>query len=102
MSRPPKLRPKDDRFRVDVAHTGARPHWDAELRTLFIGDVIVKTFRQPAPIQEMILAAFEEEGWPRHLDDPLPPLPGLNPKDRLHQAIRNLNRAMNEPIIRFH
>ena len=77
------------------------PRWDAQRRTLFLGEVVVKAFRQPAPVQETILAAFEEEGWPEHIDDPLPPLPGLSPKDRLNHAIRNLNRAMNDQIIRF-
>jgi hypothetical protein len=26
--------------------------------------------RQPAESQEIILAAFEEDGWPRRIDDP--------------------------------
>ena len=42
-------------------------------------DEIVKRYRVPAPNQELILAAFEEEGWPQLIDDPLPPQDELNP-----------------------
>ena len=35
----------------------------------------MKQFKVPSPTQESILAAFEEEGWPAAIDDPLPPQP---------------------------
>src|SRR6185312_7853921 len=59
------------------------PVWDAERREVRYRDEIVKRYRVPAPNQELILAAFEEEGWPQLIDDPLPPQDELDPKRRL-------------------
>ena len=51
------------------------PVWDAGCRELRLRGQIVKRFKVPSPIQESILAAFQEEGWPSAIDDPLPPHP---------------------------
>jgi hypothetical protein len=77
------------------------PRWDRDRRELLLGGRLVKRFRQRAPVQETILAAFEEEGWPPAVLDPLTPQPGLDPKQRLHSAINALNRAQNSPGVRF-
>ena len=61
----------------------------------------MKRFRVPALNQELILAAFEEEGWLAHLDDPLPRPRNCNAKERLHAAIKRLNRHQVKPLIRF-
>jgi hypothetical protein len=53
-----------------------RPRWDKHLRELWLGPHLIKWFRVPAPDQERILDAFEEEGWPASIDDPLPPRTG--------------------------
>src|SRR5262249_7988413 len=68
------------------------PRWNEARRELWVGDQLVKRYRQPAPDQERILTAFEEEGWPLHIDDPLPPQSGRDSKYRLHDTISNLNR----------
>ena len=47
------------------------------------------------------MAAFQEEGWPAHLDDPLPPLHKGCSKDRLRDAIRHLNANQKNRLIRF-
>jgi len=78
-----------------------RPSWDADLRELRVGEAIVKRFRVPAPNQELILAAFEEEGWPVQIDDPLSPKWDLDPKRRLHDAINRLNRNQRQQLIHF-
>ena len=49
----------------------------------------------------MILAAFEEEGWPPRIDDPLPPKPDQDPKRRLHDTINSLNRNQQHLLIQF-
>ena len=49
----------------------------------------------------LILAAFQEEGWPAFIDDPLPPKPGSNPKVRLHSAIASMNQSCSDTPIRF-
>jgi len=78
------------------------PVWDAVRRELRFGFHVVKQFKVPAPSQELILDAFEEEGWPVHLDDPLPPRYDLDAKRRLHAVIDRLNRNQKHKLIRFH
>jgi hypothetical protein len=77
------------------------PRWDGVARELRLGVWVVKRFQQPAPSQETILAAFEEERWPRGIDDPLPQRPGQDPKRQLHYAILNLNRNQKNRLVRF-
>jgi len=78
------------------------PEWDARLLELRLGEHIVKRLnRHPAPTQELILAVFEEEGWPEAIDDPLPTNHGVDTKRRLHHTVRNLNRAQHPHSIHF-
>jgi hypothetical protein len=63
--------------------------------------VVVKRFKQPAGNQELVLEAFEEEGWPPRIDDPLPPAPNQDGKRRLQSTIWNLNRGREARLIRF-
>src|ERR1043165_5561654 len=84
------------------AMVGTLPCWNAKLRELRVGGLLVKQFRVPAANQELILDAFQEEGWPSHLDDPLPPQTGMDPKRRLHETIDRLNRSQKHRLIRFH
>jgi hypothetical protein len=78
-----------------------KPHWDPDLQELRYNGLLVKHFKVPAPNQEMILAAFEEEGWPPRIDDPLPPQFQLDCKRRLHDTINSLNRNHKSSGIRF-
>ena len=50
-----------------------RPKWNSNVGVLSFGVRIVKRFPRAARNQEIILSAFEEEGWPPRIDDPLPP-----------------------------
>lgn len=77
------------------------PHWDRDRRELWLGKKLVKQFRLPSRNQETILAAFEEEGWPSSIDDPLPPQPEQDAKRRLHETIRSLNRHQKHRLLRF-
>jgi hypothetical protein len=77
------------------------PRWDRDRQELRLGEVVVKRFKVPAANQEQILAAFEEEGWPVHIDDPLSPHPDQDPKRRLHATINALNRNQVNRVIRF-
>jgi hypothetical protein len=79
----------------------SRPWWDGELRELWYRDCLVKRYRVPAPNQELILEAFHEEGWPKRIDDPLPPCDGLDPKQRLRDSIKALNRNRKSDRLRF-
>ncbi len=74
------------------------PVWDEVRRELRVGLSVVKRFKQPAANQERVLRAFEEDGWPSRIDDPLPPEPEQDSKRRLHSTISNLNRGQRRRI----
>lgn len=78
---------------------GDRPHWDGDRREFSFREQVLKRFRSPAPNQELVLAAFEEEGWPARIDDPLPPHADQDSKRRLRDTIATLNRG--QKAIRF-
>jgi hypothetical protein len=75
------------------------PRWDPSCRVLRLGKQVVKCYRRWAPNQEMILGGFERAGWTERIDDPLPDDPQLEPRERLHDAIKNLNRGQR--LLRF-
>jgi hypothetical protein len=77
------------------------PTHDPSARELRVGALLVKRFRQPASSQELILLAFQEQGWPPAIDDPLSPKPGLSSKKHLHDTIQNLNRHQQHALIHF-
>ncbi|HET6410120.1 MAG TPA: hypothetical protein VFG14_19680 [Chthoniobacteraceae bacterium] len=76
------------------------PCWDAGRRELRLGRQLIKRFRTRADNQELILLAFEEEGWPVSIHNPLPPN-GKDSADRLRAAIKRLNRHQRVPLLRF-
>lgn len=78
------------------------PSWDAQRHVLVFQDRIVKQFRSCAVNQETILSAFQEEGWPSRIDDPLIPTPLLDAKRRLSDAIKHLNRNQLCRLLLFH
>jgi hypothetical protein len=80
---------------------GGGPFWDSQRRALWLGRCLVKQFKVPAPNQEIILAAFAEEDWPVRIDDPLPLRAAIDPKRRLHDTIKSLNRHQKAPLIHF-
>ncbi|PQO41050.1 hypothetical protein C5Y97_03545 [Blastopirellula marina] len=78
------------------------PRWEADLRKLLFDQQLVKRFKWPAVNQEMVLCAFQEEGWPERIDDPLPPQAEQDPKRRLADTIKCLNRKQENHLIHFH
>lgn len=79
----------------------SRPHYDADRRLLTLHGHVVKRFRVPADNQELILRALEEENWPPHLDDPLPPKPEIDRKKRLLNALYKLNHHQESNLLFF-
>ncbi len=77
------------------------PVWDPEARKLMLEGQLVKHFKWPAVNQERILSAFEEESWPPRIDDPLPPQAKIEPKRRLHDTIKNLNKNQRQRLVHF-
>ena len=85
----------------DAPGDNSSPSWDASRRILRLGRQIVKHFHVPAPAQETILNAFEEEKWPPAIDDPLPPQGDLDPKRRLRSTLESLNRSQKNRLLWF-
>lgn len=78
------------------------PRWDLEKRQLWLGDLLIKQLRVPARNQDIVLAALHEAAWPHSVDDPLPPSPGVDARQRLRYTIIRLNRGHTQSLIRFH
>ena len=69
------------------------PEWDPRQRLLSVCGFTVKHFQLPAKNQELVLSAFQEEGWPTQgIFDPLPQECAKVPRQRLRDTIRCLNR----------
>jgi hypothetical protein len=77
------------------------PSYQPEERQFAWGRHVLKSFRQPAANQEIILSAAEEMGWPDWFDDPLPRRGRNSPKARLHDTIKDLNRRQRLSFVRF-
>jgi hypothetical protein len=81
------------------------PRWDNERGVLWLGDRVLKKFRQPAPSQSAILDAFEEGGWAsRHPANFFTREDGETAeqaRQKLYETIRNLNRGLPPCSIRF-
>lgn len=76
----------------------ATPHYDADQRELWLGDQLVKRFRQPAPNQERVLSAFRELDWPRVIDSPFKD----NEVEKFRESIRSLNDYQQAGRIEFY
>ena len=77
------------------------PKWDRDRQELWLGPALVKRFKLPSRNQETILMAFEEDAWAPRIDDPLTPHPTIDPKRRLSDTIKGLNRNQKQRLIRF-
>ena len=86
---------------TETVESELTPRWDADRQELRYAGELVKRYRLPSPNQTAILSAFHEERWPSRIDDPLPPRYDQNPKRRLHDTIRNLNRSHHASLVRF-
>lgn len=75
------------------------PFWDAMRRQLLVESRVVKWLRQPARMQELVLAAFQEDGWPPRIDDPLPVSKDVDRNARLRDVVRRLNVQSPKQIV---
>ena len=78
-----------------------RPCWNRARRELCVYGKLVKRYRVPARNQQAILGAFEEDGWPDRIDDPLPVNRDIDPRTRLHDAVNRLNSCQTNRLLRF-
>ncbi|HEY7427334.1 MAG TPA: hypothetical protein VH682_24080 [Gemmataceae bacterium] len=77
------------------------PCFDAALRELRVGGLVIKRFTQQSDAQELIVTAFQEEDWSPAIDDPLTGKAEQDPKQRLRRAVDNLNRRQRVPLLQF-
>ena len=77
------------------------PYWNRQTRELRVNGTIVKKFNWPAPNQQLVLDAFQEEGWTDRIDDPLPQIAERDAKRRLSDTIKSLNRNQSNLLIHF-
>jgi hypothetical protein len=77
------------------------PLWDRDNRVLSLGGQIVRRYGRSSPNQEAVLQAFQEQGWPYRIADPLPYSAEVPPKLRLHDTIRWLNLRHECRLVRF-
>ncbi|MBN2292585.1 MAG: hypothetical protein JXM70_09180 [Pirellulales bacterium] len=98
---PPAQPPSDDKNNGRIPLPP--PHWDGELRELHVNGQLIKRYKTPAPNQQAILEAFEEEGWPPHIYDPLTVNPSQEqpPKRRLNDSVKGLNSHQKNRLIHF-
>jgi hypothetical protein len=93
-------------LRFPVAHPAGSasdlPRWDRVRRELRLGGELVKAYTGPAANQEVILEAFEELGWTKDIDNPLPREKDEDPHKKLEQTVRRLNGHQRAPLLRFH
>jgi hypothetical protein len=87
---------------IGSASSPSIPDWDATRRELRYRGHVVKRYRVPAKNQSLVLTAFQEEGWPGFIDDPLRPANEQDSKHRLQVTIKSLNRNQLAPLIKFH
>jgi hypothetical protein len=85
-----------------AAEAVPRPHWDAARHELSLGNRMVKRFQVPAKNQEVILATFQKNDWPRSIADPLVDEFDVDPKIRLNDVVYRLNHKQHARLIRFH
>ena len=77
------------------------PFYDVAQRILWYAGRLVKRLRQQADVQEIVLRAFQRQGWPRALKNPLPKGSTIPMEARLHAVVRRLMNAQKEARIRF-
>jgi hypothetical protein len=78
------------------------PRWNKDTWELWLRRSVIKRFGRPAKNQFLILAAFDESGWPPRIDDPLPRRNRAKAGKQLRNAIGRLNGNRKEALIWFH
>ncbi len=80
---------------------GRKPRYDPVTRELSRGGKRLKTYRRHAHSQESVLLAFEAQGWPERIENPLEEEQGVDRKERLRETVKSLNDGLRGKGIRF-
>lgn len=73
-----------------------KPRWDKETHELRFKGQLIRRVRPIADNVIRVLDTFEDDGWPRRIDDPLDPSPETR---RISETLRTLNDGLK--MIRF-
>lgn len=81
---------QDEQGGSSTAHA---PLWDKSSFKLTLAGDVIRQIKKPKAAKNIILIldAFQEDGWPDHIDDPLPG--GADPA-RLADAVKSLNDGL--------
>jgi hypothetical protein len=80
---------------------GKPPAWNENQGILSRDGVVIKRFDKPAENQRAILRAFERQGWPDWIADPLERDAHMDERQRLADAVYHLNLRQEHNLIRF-
>ena len=86
--------------RVEIS-TNKKPKWILKSKVLSFEGKIVKRFRKTAVDQFCVLDSFEESNWPNEMLDPLRPKEGIDPKKRVRDTKKNLNKGLINKTMKF-
>jgi hypothetical protein len=77
------------------------PNYDGQLRELSFGGTMVHRCAPQARNMIAVLTAFQAQGWPRWIVDPLGNGPESDFEKHLHDTVGALNHAQKPRLIRF-
>jgi hypothetical protein len=83
--------------REDDGEGGQIPRWNREQGKLWLGEVLLKEFRDDADNVKPVLDAFEKAGWESRIECPFPPVGPV--KERMENTRKSLNKKLKR--IRF-
>ncbi len=75
-----------------------RPYWEESTHTLFWHECPVKRYRSEAPNQEAVLRQFQIQDWVACIPVSLALEHGINPKERLRETIKSINRNVRSSL----
>lgn len=90
-----------DRIALPMGDLMPRYHAVRGERHFSWGVHLLKRFSRRVGNQETILAAFEEQQWDSCIDDPLTGGGKIDPKVRVHDTIKDLNRQQKLSFVHF-
>ena len=73
------------------------PYWDGKV--LYFNGRRLAVFKGAARVIGVVLNAFQEEGWPPFVYDPLDG--GGDRRVRLHNLVTNLNKKLGKSVMSF-
>jgi hypothetical protein len=99
--------PRPEDLRCQAA-TGLRchyappmPNYDGQLRELSVAGTMLHRFAPQARNMIAVLTAFQAQGWPRWIADPLGNGPESDFEKHLHDTVSALNHAQKPRLIHF-